>query len=83
MKNKDLNISFEEAMQRLEDAAMCLEGSNLTLDDSISEFEKAIELIKICENKLLLAKQKVRILTESEDGTISDKPFLGGDDDAS
>ena len=72
---KSNNMTFEEAMEKLESAALHLEGGSLTLDESIKEFEEAVKLIGFCEKKISEAKQKVRILTEAADGTITDAPF--------
>ena len=74
MKN-DKNISFEDAILGLENSINKMESGELTLDASIEEFEKALGYIKLCESKLTEAKDRVRILTESKDGTVSDMPF--------
>lgn len=74
------NISFEEAMTALEGAVSKLEGGSLSLDEAIGTFEEAIGLIKVCNKKLSEAEQKVKILVESSDGTVSDMPFDGADD---
>lgn len=71
------NMTFEEAMTALEDAVSRLEGGTLTLDGSIAAFEEAVKLIKICNEKLSSAEQKVKMLIESADGTVSDVPFDG------
>ena len=68
-------ISFEEALAEFESTVKTLEGGALSLDDSLAAFEKAIGLVKVCNEKLEAAKQRVRILTEGEDGAITDKPF--------
>lgn len=75
------NVTFEEAMSSLENAVARLEGGNLSLEESIKEFESAVKLIGICENKISEAKQKVRILTEAKDGTVTDEAFVGVADD--
>lgn len=77
MAVKKNDMSFEAAMTELEVSVSKLESSSLTLDESITEFEKAVKLIKLCEEKLNTAKQKVRILTEGADGAITDAPFDG------
>lgn len=69
------DINFEEAMTRLEDEVKKLESGNMSLDDSIASFEEAIKLIRICNEKLENAERRVRILTESKDGSITDLPF--------
>ena len=74
-------ISFEEAMLSLEDIVKKLESGNFTLDESIGAFEEAIHLVKICNEKLEAAEQKVRMLTEGENGIITDVPFVKEDDE--
>ena len=62
-------------MVSLEDSIAKMENGSLTLDESIEEFEKALGMIKLCEAKLTAAKERVRILTEQDDGTVTDMPF--------
>ncbi len=69
------DIKFEEAIKSLDIAVTKLEGGELSLDESIKVFEEAITLIKICNEKLSNAEQKVRILIESQDDCVTDAPF--------
>lgn len=73
--NKNVQ-NFEEAIESLENIVARLESGNLTLEDSISQFEQAMKLIGYCEEKISAAKQRVRILTEAADGSITDAPFV-------
>ena len=73
------NINFEEAMRRLEDIIKRLEGGSLSLDASIEEYEEAIALIKVCNERLSQAEQRVKILTEASDGAVSDRDFVAID----
>lgn len=75
------NMKFEEAMQLLEDIVRKLESGNLSLDESLSAFEEAVGLVKLCNEKLEDAEQKVRILTASAGGEITDMPFAVNDDE--
>lgn len=68
-------IKFEEAFAALEESVKKLESSELTLDESISSFEEAMRLVKICNQRLESAEERVRILTEGADGTVTDMPF--------
>ena len=68
-------IKFEEAMIKLEETVKLLESGSLTLDESIEKYEDALKYVKICNEILEKAEQKVKILTESADGSISDHPF--------
>ena len=69
-------LSFEEALLMLEDQVKKLESGNMTLDQSISSFEEAVKLVKLCNEKLESAERRVRLLTESDDGTVTDVPFI-------
>ncbi len=80
MKIND-NISFENSLAELESSVLRLEGGSLTLDESLEEFERAVSLLKICGARLEEAKQKVRILTEGADGTVTDAPFSVDEDE--
>lgn len=74
-------MSFEEAMERLEDIARGLESGTMTLDESIKAYEDAISLIKTCNERLESAEAKVRILTEMKDGSVTDGDFTGANED--
>ena len=69
------NDSFEGSITELEDIVKKLESGALTLDESIAAFEKAMGLVKLCNEKLESAEQRIRLLTESADGAVSDLPF--------
>ncbi len=76
------DIKFEDAMAGLEAAVHRLESSELTLDESVKEFEEAMKLVKICNERLEKAEQKVRILTEAADGSVSDSDFGAQENEA-
>ena len=76
MKEK---MKFEEAMALLEGIVKKLEAGTLSLDDSLSTFEEAVGLVKLCNEKLQTAEQKVRLLTENIDGIVTDSPFDGNE----
>lgn len=69
------NISFEEAIERLESAVAKLESGKLDLDQSIAVYEEAVSLVRICNERINAAALKVKLLTEGNDGAISDVPF--------
>ena len=74
------NITFEEAMTSLEDTVRKLESGDIPLDESIALFEEAVKLVRVCNERLESAERKVRILTEGEDGTVTDCPFDAQDE---
>lgn len=69
------NITFEEAVVRLEEIVRAMEDGKLTLDDSLSAFEEGIALVRFCNGKLDAAEQRVRILMTGADGSVAPVPF--------
>ena len=69
------NVTFEEAMLELDNAVSKLESGTLSLDESLTTFEEAVKLIKVCNEKINSAEQKVKMLIENADGSVSDAPF--------
>ena len=69
------NISFEEAVSRLEQIVRSMEEGKLSLDDSLKAFEEGIALVRFCNGRLDAAEQRIRILVSGEDGSVSEQPF--------
>lgn len=67
MKNESIeNITFEDALKRLEEIVRLLEGGDTALDVSLDLYEEAVSLVKICNSKLDSAQQKVTMLNSNE-----------------
>ena len=73
MTNKDM--SFEQALARLETIVRMLESGGAALDESLTVFEEGISLVKMCNEKLEAAEQKIKILTKGEDGELTEAEF--------
>lgn len=59
---------FEQAMAELEGVVARLEQGDLSLDESLQQFERGIELTRACQNALKQAEQKVEILLAKPGG---------------
>ncbi|MGC8501588.1 exodeoxyribonuclease VII small subunit [Desulfurella sp.] len=59
---KQTEISFEQALKRLEEIAKKLEEENLNLDDALKYFEEGMRLSKFCNEQLSQAENKVKII---------------------
>ena len=55
---------FERMLKELEALVLRLEQGELSLDESLRQFERGIELTRLCEQALKAAEQKVEILLE-------------------
>lgn len=62
----DKKLSFEEALNSLEDIVAKLEKGECTLEESIELFEKGMKNITDCRNALKTAEKKIISLSELE-----------------
>ncbi len=63
-------MTFEEAMKRLESIVEMLGEGNLVLNDSLKIFEEGMGLCRFCNKELDEAEYKVEKLMEKEGGEI-------------
>lgn len=56
-------IPFEQSVTELEEIVRQLEKGELTLEDSLKQFEKGIGLARRCQDALNQAEQKIETLT--------------------
>jgi len=68
-------ITFEDAMKRLEEIVETLGEGNLSLEDSLKMFQEGMDLCKVCNKKLDEAEYKVEKLMEKEGGELSVEGF--------
>lgn len=69
---------FEESLSELESLVEQLESGELSLDDSLSQFKRGVELTRHCQGILDRAQQVVEQLSEPEDES-SAEPFEPAD----
>jgi exodeoxyribonuclease VII small subunit len=62
---------YESAVAELEKIVASMESGKLSLEDSLSAYQRGAELLAYCRDQLSQAEQKVQIL---ENGVL--KPFL-------
>ena len=65
------NLSFEESLEKLEEIVNKLESGDVPLDDAIDEFNNAMQLVKVCENKLSAAEESIAKIVQ-DNGDIVD-----------
>jgi exodeoxyribonuclease VII small subunit len=57
-------VSFEQAMQELENLVANMEKNELSLEASLKNFERGVELTRLCQSALQQAEQKIQILSK-------------------
>ena len=63
------DLSFEESLEKLEEIVNKLENGDVPLDDAIEEFKNAMDLVKICNDKLNAAEESIAKIVE-ENGEL-------------
>ena len=69
------DLSFEEALARLEQIVRELEESDLPLEKSLAVFEEGVRLSRLLHEKLDESERKVEILLKNEQGGKTPVPF--------
>lgn len=68
-------LTFEEALQKLENIVRELEMGQIKLDDAVEAYEKAMKLKKFCEERLKEAELKIEKIEAGKDGSLELKPL--------
>jgi len=72
---------FEQSLAELEAIVDKLEAGDLSLDESLKQFERGVQLTRVCQTALKQAEQKVEILMRKSGapGEFEAAPFTGDD----
>jgi exodeoxyribonuclease VII small subunit len=73
---KKAEISFESAMERLEKIVEEMESGKMLLEDLLVRYEEGMKLVKVCQDRLAHAEQKIQIITRDHAGKTSVKDFV-------
>lgn len=68
-------MSFEGAMERLERIVEEMESGKILLEDLLIRYEEGMKLVKVCQERLTRAEQKIEIITRDHAGNVSIKNF--------
>jgi exodeoxyribonuclease VII small subunit len=74
-KNKNIDLSFEEALLNLEAIVKGLEQGELPLEESLARFSEGVELSQLCLAKLNAAEQHIDKILKIEEGQLIEKPL--------
>jgi len=79
MARKNDSQQFEDSLAELEEIVSAMEQGDLSLEDSLSAFEKGVKLTKDCQKSLKSVEQKVnKLIAKNSDLEI--EPFVTGSD---
>jgi exodeoxyribonuclease VII small subunit len=69
-KQKEANLSIEEAFAEIDEKIKALEAEDISLEDSFKEYKEGMELLKYCHQAIESVEQQVKKI--AEDGTLED-----------
>ena len=58
--------TFESALAELETLVAAMESGDLSLEQSLTSYQRGAELLKFCQAKLVDAQERVKILEAGE-----------------
>ena len=68
------DMTFEEAIGRLESIVARLESGDVPLEQAIDLFQEGMRLSRLCAEKLNEAERRIELLVETDAGLVR-KPF--------
>jgi len=71
---KPEDVSYEDAVERIEELIDAIESGEIGLDESLKAFEEGMGLIKVCRARLETAEQRVAELLAEDDTPAGDSP---------
>ncbi len=74
MPRKKSTTLFEDSLAELEQLVSQLERGDISLEESMTAFERGVALTRTCQQALQQAEQKVQILLD-KNGTQTLEPF--------
>ena len=74
-KKAEPPLNFEGAMDRLEEIVDQMESGKMLLEELIVRYEEGMKLVKICQERLASAEQRIEIITRNNAGKPVVKDF--------
>jgi len=67
-ENNDIsNLSFEQAIKKLTDIVSKIEDGQISLEQSLTQYEQGMELIKYCRGILQKAEKKIEEISKEKE----------------
>ncbi|MHC4231896.1 MAG: exodeoxyribonuclease VII small subunit [Planctomycetota bacterium] len=79
-KNETLEISFEQAIEDLTGIVNKIETGQVSLAESLEQYEKGMAMIKHCRGILLDAEKRIEQIAENEEQEETDEADADSDE---
>ena len=60
------DLTYEQALEKLDEQLKLLEDGNLSLDDALNAVDKARVYLKVCTERLEAARKRIEVRAETE-----------------
>ena len=70
MAEEKQEMTLEEAFEKLDGMLAALESRDITLEESFQNYQRGMELLKKCNEKIDLVEKKMQLI--NEEGELSD-----------
>ena len=71
----DPELTFEAAMEEIENLVRRMESSNLPLNETLEAFERGIRLTRFCQDYLDKAEQRIEYVVAANNGDTQTRPL--------
>lgn len=71
----ELNLTFEAAVERLENIVESMESDKLPLSDLLVRYEEGTRLVQLCQEQLSAAEKRIEIIARGARGEPKLEPF--------
>lgn len=78
---KPASFNFEQSLGNLESIVKKMEAGDLSLEQSLTQFEEGMKLAAQCQEALTTAEQKVEVLVSAAAQRYTTEPFYEEEDD--
>ena len=75
-----IKMSFEQALERIEEIVSQIEDGSVPLEESIDKYAEGTKLIDHCRTVLGKAEKKIQLLTKGPDQELNPSGQLSDDD---
>jgi len=72
----EVELNFEEALERLEEIVDNLESGGLSLNESLEKFTEGIKLIQFCNKELNKAEKKIELAIKEGNEFTKTVPYF-------
>ncbi len=81
--SKPTDLSFEQAMERLEEIVAAMESERMPLDQMVSAYEEGTRLLQNCRQRIDNARQRIESISLKADSRAELTAFEPGSDEPS